>query len=35
MTIPACVEDGPGIVRVIREHHAALKLAPGMPARKG
>src|SRR6476620_3722862 len=26
MTIPVCVEDGPGIVRVIREHHAAWKL---------
>jgi uncharacterized protein (TIGR00730 family) len=23
MTIPVCVEDGPGILRVIREHHAA------------
>jgi hypothetical protein len=29
------VEDGPTIVRVIREHHAAWKLAQGMPARKG
>jgi uncharacterized protein (TIGR00730 family) len=23
MTIPICVDDGPGILRVIREHHAA------------
>ena len=34
MTIPVCVEDGPAIVRVIREHHAAWKLAHGMPPRK-
>jgi hypothetical protein len=27
MTIPVCVEDGPGIVRVIREHHLAWKSA--------
>jgi hypothetical protein len=27
MTIPVCVEDGPAIMRVIREHHAAWKLA--------
>lgn len=25
MTIPVCVEDGPAIVRLIREHHAAWK----------
>jgi uncharacterized protein (TIGR00730 family) len=35
MTIPVCVEDGPAIVRVIREHHAAWKLAQGTPARQG
>jgi len=35
MAIPVCVEDGPGIVRVIREHHAAWKLAQGMRAGKG
>ena len=27
LTIPVCVEDGPGIVRVIREHHLAWKRA--------
>src|SRR5262245_43586241 len=27
MTIPVCVEDGPGILRVIREHHAGWKKA--------
>jgi hypothetical protein len=27
MTIPVCVEDGPAILRVIREHHAAWKKA--------
>jgi predicted Rossmann-fold nucleotide-binding protein len=35
MTISVCVEDGPGIVRVIREHHAAWKVAQEMPSRKG
>ena len=25
MDIPVCVEDGPSIVRLIREHHAAWK----------
>jgi hypothetical protein len=23
MTIPVCVDDGPSILRIIREHHAA------------
>ncbi len=27
MTIPTCVDDGPGILRVIREHHAGWKKA--------
>jgi uncharacterized protein (TIGR00730 family) len=27
MTIPVCVEDGPAILRTIREHHAAWKAA--------
>ena len=35
MTIPVCVEDGPAIVRVIREHHAAWQFAQGRPAREG
>jgi len=35
MTIPVCAEDGPAIVRMIREHHAAWKLAQGMTAREG
>jgi hypothetical protein len=35
MTIPICVEDGAGIVRVIRDHHAAWKLAQGMQAGQG
>jgi hypothetical protein len=32
MTTPVCVEDGPGIVREIREHHAAWTLAQRMQA---
>ena len=32
MTIPICVDDGPAIVRVIREHHAQWKLAQGVDA---
>ena len=32
MTIPVCVDDGAAIVRVIREHHAAWKLAQGGPS---
>ena len=35
MTIPVCVEDGPAIIQVIREHHAAWKTAQGQPAREG
>jgi len=35
MTIPVCVEDGAGIMRVIREHHAAWTLARGEHAGKG
>ena len=35
MTIPVCVDDGPAILRVIREHHAAWKAInshpPGLP----
>jgi len=27
MTIPVCVDDGPAILRVIREHHAAWQKA--------
>lgn len=27
MNIPACVEDGPSVIRLIREHHAAWKRA--------
>ena len=29
MRIPVCVEDGPAIVRIIREHHAAWKQTTG------
>ena len=29
MTIPVCVEDGPSIVRVIREHHKAWRKGQG------
>jgi hypothetical protein len=25
MSIPVCVEDGPAILKIIREHHAAWK----------
>jgi uncharacterized protein (TIGR00730 family) len=33
MAIPVCVEDGPSIVRLIREHHAAwLKARPNPPS---
>ena len=35
VTIPVCVDDGPAILQVIREHHAAWKAnraqAPGLP----
>ena len=35
MTIPVCVDDGPAILRIIREHHAAWKAktstTPGLP----
>jgi len=34
MTIPVCAEAA-GIVRMIREHHAAWKLAQQMQAGKG
>jgi hypothetical protein len=29
MRIPVCVEDGPAIVRIIREHHAGWKQTTG------
>ena len=29
MTIPVCVEDGPAILQIIREHHAAWEIAQG------
>jgi predicted Rossmann-fold nucleotide-binding protein len=30
MQIPVCVDDGPSIVQLIREHHAAWKAAAGL-----
>jgi uncharacterized protein (TIGR00730 family) len=32
MTIPVCVDDGPAILRIIREHHAAWRSAKGSTA---